>query len=62
MGAQQLRVKKNWISGVPWWRSRLGPSIATAAARVTAVVWVRSLARELLHAMGVAPKNLKSKK
>ena len=35
------------------------PGIVTAAAQVTAVAWVRSLARELPHAMGTAKKKKK---
>ena len=34
-----------------------GPGIVTAAAQVTAEVWVRSLARGLPHAKGMAQTN-----
>ena len=40
--------------GVPLWCRGLGSSIITAAAGVTAVAWVQSLAQELLHAVGMA--------
>ena len=33
-----------------------GSSVVTAVALVIVVVWVRSLAQELLHAMGAAKK------
>ena len=36
--------------GVPWWPSRERSGV------VTAVVWVQSLAQELQHAAGTAPK------
>ena len=36
-----------------------GSSVVTAVALVIAVVWVRSLAQELLHAMGAAKKYFK---
>ena len=39
-----------------------GSSIFTAVAQVAAVAQVRSLARELLHAVGVAKKKKKKKK
>ena len=42
--------------GVTWWCSRLKISIVTAAAPVTVVAQIQSLAQELPHAMGVAKK------
>ena len=39
-----------------------GSSIFTAVAQVAAVAQVRSLARELLHAVGVAKKKKKKKR
>ena len=54
-----------WTNKSPSFREFPGgsaePSIVTAVAQVAAVVWVRSLAWELLHAM-VWPKKKKKKK
>ena len=38
-----------------------GSSIVTAAAQVTAVAWVSSLAQKLAHAMGAAKKRERDK-
>ena len=43
------------------WHSRLGSSIVTAVAQLTAVAWVRSLAWELPYAAGVAKKTPQTK-
>jgi len=41
--------------GVPWWLSGLRTSsIITVVAWVAAVVWVRSLAQEILYVVGAA--------
>ena len=39
-----------------------GSGVDIAEALVTAVVWIRSLAQELLHASGAAKKKKKKKK
>ena len=48
-----LAISKSALLGVPWWLSGLRICHFTAMALVTQV---QSLARELLHAMHVAPK------
>lgn len=51
--------KRNSLVGVDSWSSlgtqRLGPGV------VTAVVWLRSPAQELLHALGAAKKEKEKK-
>ena len=44
------------LLGVPWCLVGYGSGIVTAVVLVTAVVCVRSLARELPHALGTAKK------
>lgn len=44
------------ILKVPWSPSNERPGIVTAVSWVAIVVQVQSLARELLHAMGLAKK------
>ena len=36
--------------------------VVTTVAQVNAMAWVRSLAQEFPHAMGIAPQNKKKKK
>ena len=45
--------------GVLLWHSRLRMGIVSAAAWVAAVLWVHSLAWELMHNSGVAKKKKK---
>lgn len=47
--------------GVPWWHSGLRTYFVTAAAQLTAMEWVWSLAQELQHASGVAKNNNNNK-
>ena len=49
-----LQELKRKLIRVPWWHSGLMIGVVTAMVRVTAVVWVQSLTRELLHAMSRA--------
>ena len=46
------------VWGIPWWHCRLRADVITAAAQVTAVAWVQTLAWEFPHAADAAQINV----
>ena len=55
-----LRLRTSGLGG-PWWPTSEGCGVVSAAAQITAMVWVRSLAWELAQATGVAEKKKKER-
>ena len=60
--AKGKRLFKNYYIGIPLWHSGIPSGIVTAAALVTAMVQVWSLAWEHPNAMSMAKKNKNIKK